>query len=126
MDVYVRPFEAGKPEAPGAGPIVRVATNGACGFIWKKRDGKGFYVLPRDFELLAVDVTSTSTFQVETPRVLLKLPEPLVASFPEGVSRHSQQLPPWVVPTVPGGKPWARLESGVNYARRNFRLRSRA
>jgi len=91
-DVYVRPFDASKPDAPGPGPIVRVTQNGARNFTWRKQDGKEIYVVTRDFEVMAVDVTTAPTFQVGTPKLLFKLPGPLAASFPEGVSRDGQRF----------------------------------
>jgi len=91
-DVYIRPFDASKPEAPGAGPVVRVTRDGARGFTWRRQDGKELYVLTRDWEIAAVDITTTPTLQAGSPKVLFKLPGPLVASSPEGVSRDGQRF----------------------------------
>jgi len=91
-EVYVRPFDANKPDAPGAGPIVQVSKNGARGFTWRKQDGKEMFLISRDWEVMAVDVTTTPTFQAGTPKVLFRLPGPLVASSPEGVSRDGQRF----------------------------------
>ena len=96
--VYVRPFDARKPEAPPSGPIVQVskepqAGKGILEFMWRKQDGKEMYLLSRDWEMMAVDVTTTPTFQVlAAPKVLFKLPGPLVESSPEGVSRDGQRF----------------------------------
>ncbi len=93
QEVYVRPFDASKPEAPPAGPIVQVSKNGALEFMWRKQDGKEMYLLTRDWEMLAVDVATTPAFRVlAAPKVLFKLPGPLVESSPEGVSRDGQRF----------------------------------
>ena len=93
QEVYVRPFDASKPEAPPAGPIVQVSKNGALEFMWRKQDGKEMYLLNRDWEMTAVDVATTPTFQVLAgPKVLFKLPGPMVESSPEGVSRDGQRF----------------------------------
>jgi Tol biopolymer transport system component len=76
LDVYVRPFDGTKPDAP-AGPAVRVSQNGAIGMVFWRQDGKEIYYLTRDWEVMAVDVTTTLTFQAGTPRLLFKLPGPL-------------------------------------------------
>jgi len=88
-ELYVRPFDASKPEAPGPGPVVQVSKNGVRGFTWR---GKELFMLTRDLEVVAVDVTTTPTFQVGASKVLFKLPSPLVASSPEGISRDGQQI----------------------------------
>jgi len=76
-EVYVRPFDASKPQAPGPGPAVQVSKNGANGMIFWRQDGKELYFLNRDWEVMAVDVTTTPTFQAGTPRLLFKLPGPM-------------------------------------------------
>jgi hypothetical protein len=101
-DVYVRPFDASKPDAPGTGPIVRVTKDGARGFTWRKSDGKELYIVTRDWELMALDVTTTPAFQVGTPKVLFKLPGPRVAAFPEGVSHDGQRFV-FAMPVAAGG-----------------------
>jgi Tol biopolymer transport system component len=77
MQVVVRPFDANKPDAPGAGPAVQVSKAGAIGMIFWRQDGKEMYFLNRDWEVMAVDVTTTPTFQAGTPRLLFKLPGPM-------------------------------------------------
>jgi Tol biopolymer transport system component len=76
MQVYVRPFDTNKPEAPGPGPAVQVSKGGAIGMVFWRQDGKEMYFLTRDWEVMAVDVTTTPTFQAGTPRLLFKLPGP--------------------------------------------------
>jgi Tol biopolymer transport system component len=91
-EVYVRPFDASKPEAPGPGPVVQVSKNGARGFTWRRQDGKELYLLTRDWEIMAVDIATTPTLQVGTAKILFKLPSARVASSPEGVSRDGQRF----------------------------------
>jgi Tol biopolymer transport system component len=92
-EVYVRAFDASKPDAPGPGPVVQVTKNGARGFTWRKQDGKEFFYVSRDWELMAVDVTTTPSFQAGTPKLLFKLPAgPRTGSWPEGVSRDGQRF----------------------------------
>jgi len=45
-----------------------------------RQDGKEMYFLTRDWEVMAVDVTTTPTFQAGTPKLLFKLPGPLVGN----------------------------------------------
>jgi hypothetical protein len=80
MQIYVRPFDAGKPEKPGPGPAVQVTTTGAGGMISWRQDGKELYYMTRDFEVMAVDIATTPTFQAATPRLLFKLPVPMPAA----------------------------------------------
>jgi serine/threonine-protein kinase len=77
MEVYVRPFDQSKPDAPAAGPAVKVSKNGAIGMIFWRQDGKEMYFMTRDWEVMAVDLTTSPSFQAGTPRVLFKLPGPL-------------------------------------------------
>jgi Tol biopolymer transport system component len=77
LEVWVRPFDASKPEAPGAGSAVQVSKDGAIGMITWRQDGKELYYMTRDWEVMAVDVTTTPTFQAGTPRKLFQLPGPL-------------------------------------------------
>jgi Tol biopolymer transport system component len=77
MQVYVRPFDPNKPETPGAGSAVQVSKNGAIGMIFWRKDAKEMYFMTRDWEVMAVDVTTTPAFQAGTPRLLFKLQGPL-------------------------------------------------
>jgi Tol biopolymer transport system component len=78
--VYVRPFDLNKPDAP-AGPAVQVSNikGGAGGSIFWRKDGKEMYFSNLDREVLAVDITTAPKIQAGTPRVLFKL-DPLVGS----------------------------------------------
>jgi Tol biopolymer transport system component len=80
MQVWVRPFDASKPEAPGPGPATQISRNGALGMISWRQDGKEMYYMTRDWEVMAVDVTTSPTFQAGTPKLLFKLPGPLVGN----------------------------------------------
>jgi Tol biopolymer transport system component len=77
LEVYVRPFNASKPDAASSGPAVRVSKDGSVGMISWRADGKELYFMTRNWEVMAVDVTTTPTFTVGTPRMLFSLPGPL-------------------------------------------------
>jgi Tol biopolymer transport system component len=76
-EVYVRPFDPNKPDAPLAGPAVRVSTDGAVGMITWRQDGKELYFMTRNWEVMAVDIETTPAFKAGTPRMLFSLPGPL-------------------------------------------------
>jgi len=76
-EVYVRPFDPGKPDAPLTGKGVRVSKDGTIGMITWRQDGKELYFMTRDWEVMAVDISTTPTFTAGTPRLLFKLPGPL-------------------------------------------------
>jgi Tol biopolymer transport system component len=76
-EVYVRPFDPDKPDAPLAGPAVRVSKDGAQGMITWRQDGKELYYMTRNWEVMAVDIETTPTFKAGTPRMLFSLPGPL-------------------------------------------------
>jgi Tol biopolymer transport system component len=76
--LYVRPFDPNKPNAP-AGPASQM-TNikaGVGGLPSWRKDGKELYFMNIDREVMAVDVTSAPKVQAGTPRALFKLPDPL-------------------------------------------------
>jgi Tol biopolymer transport system component len=78
--IYVRPFDSNKPEAP-AGPAVQITSlkGGAGGVLWRK-DGKEMYFLTRDREVMAVDITSGPKIQSGMPRMLFKISDPLAGA----------------------------------------------
>jgi len=76
-EVYVRPFDASRPEAPGPGDAVRVSKDGSIGMITWRQDGKELYFMTRNWEVMAVEVTTTPTFKAGEPRLLFSLPGPL-------------------------------------------------
>jgi dipeptidyl aminopeptidase/acylaminoacyl peptidase len=92
VDVYVRPFDASKPDAPGPGPAVRVTRNGAQIFGWRRQDGKELIYMNRDFELMALDISTTPTVTAGTPKLLFKLASPQTAISPDGISRDGQRF----------------------------------
>ncbi|MCZ6871436.1 MAG: hypothetical protein O7G84_18215 [Gammaproteobacteria bacterium] len=95
FEVYVHPFEAGAPEASAGGVSpVQVSNAGARGMIFWRQDGKELFYLTPDWEVMAVDVTTTPTFQAGTPRLLFKLPGRLVGNPQQwrNVSRDGQRF----------------------------------
>ena len=95
FEVYVRPFDASKSDVSAGGEkAVQVSTAGARGMIFWRQDGKEMYYLTPDWEVMAVDVTTTPTFQAGTPRLLFKLPGPLVGEPRQwkNVSRDGQRF----------------------------------
>ncbi len=93
MEVYVRPFDANKPET-SAGPTVRVSKNGALGMIFWRQDGKEMYFMTREWEVMAVELTMTPTLQAGTPRLLFKLQGPLAGNPAQwkNVSRDGERF----------------------------------
>jgi Tol biopolymer transport system component len=94
-EVYVRPFDASKPDAGAGGTkAVQVSTAGANGMIFWRQDGKEMYYVTRDWDVMAVEVTTTLTFQAGTPRLLFKLPGPLLGNPWQwkNVSRDGQRF----------------------------------
>ena len=81
-------------EAPGPGPATQISKNGALGMISWRQDGKEMYFLTRDWEVMAVDVTTSPSFQAGTPKLLVKLPGPLVGNPAQwkNVSPDGQQF----------------------------------
>jgi len=80
LQLYVRPFDVNKPDAPG-GPAVQVTNikSGVGGLPSWRQDGKELYFMNIDREVMAVDLTPAPKFQAGTPRVLFKLPDPLAS-----------------------------------------------
>ena len=76
-EIYVRPFDPSKPDAPFTGPAFRVTKDGALGMITWRQDGKELYYMTRNWEVMAVDIETTPTFKAGTPRMLFSLPGPL-------------------------------------------------
>lgn len=95
FEVYVRSFDASQPEAgAGSAKPVQVTTSGALGMIFWRQDGKELYFLTTDWEVMAVDVTTTPSFKMGTPKLLFKLPGPLVGNPQQwrNVSRDGQRF----------------------------------
>jgi hypothetical protein len=83
LEVYVRPFDAAKPDAPPPGKAIQISKNGALGMVNWRQDGKELYYLNRDWEVMAVDISVAPTLQAGSPKVLFKLPGPLVGNPPQ-------------------------------------------
>jgi hypothetical protein len=79
-EVYVRPFDASKLDAPPPGKPAQISTKGAAGMINWRQDGRELYYLSRDWEVMAVDISATPALEAGTPKVLFKLPGPLVGN----------------------------------------------
>jgi len=95
LDIYVRPFDESKPEAPPPGAPVKISKDGvAQGMIVWRQDGKELYFITRDWEVMAVDVTTTPTFQAGSSKLLFKLPGPALGNVFQwkNVSRDGQQF----------------------------------
>ena len=100
FEVYVRPFDVTKSDvSSGNEKPVQVSTAGARGMIFWRQDGKEMYYLTPNWEVMAVDVTTTPTFKSGTPRLLFKLPVGLPGPFLFGnpqqwknVSRDGQRF----------------------------------
>jgi Tol biopolymer transport system component len=81
LQLYVRPFDAAKPDAPPPGAIVQVSAD-AAGMVGWRQDGREMYFLQPDpvntnVHVMAVDVTVTPTFKTGTPKRLFTLTGPV-------------------------------------------------
>jgi Tol biopolymer transport system component len=95
FELYVRPFDAGESDVSAGGEKpVQVSNAGALGMISWRQDGKEMYYLTPDWEVMAVDITTTPRFQAGTPRLLFELPGPLVGNPDvwKNVSRDGQRF----------------------------------
>ncbi len=92
LQLYVRPFDATRPEAPGPGPAVQVSKDGATGMIAWRQDGKELYYMTRNWEIMAVEVTTTPTFQAGAPRLLFKVAGPLPGPPGSYITRDGQRF----------------------------------
>ena len=78
FQVYVGPFDGSKHDGgSGSAAPTQVSHGGTLGMIFWRQDGKELYYLTPDWEVMAVDVTTTPAFEVGASRVLFKLPGPL-------------------------------------------------
>jgi TolB protein len=106
-EVWVRPFDPSKPDE-NRGPGIQVTKDGAIGMITWRQDGKELYYMTRDWEVMAVDVTTTPTFKAGAPRKLFQLPGPLTGNPMQwkNVSPDGQRFI-FAMPSSPAG-PTAR------------------
>ena len=95
LDVFVRPFDASKPEAPPPGDPERISKGGsASGMVVWRGDGKELFYMTRDFEVMAVDVSTAPSFKAGTPKMLFKLPSQPLGNPAQwnNVSRDGQRF----------------------------------
>jgi Tol biopolymer transport system component len=85
FQVYVRPFDASKPETYPPGKAIKISNNksGAWVMNFWRQDGKELIYMTRDLEVMSVDVTTTPTFQAGTPKLLFRME----GSFPQSLTR---------------------------------------
>jgi len=93
-EVYVRPFMAAT-GMPGDGKW-RVSKDGVNAMIHWRADGKeiffrGLNLESNDLRVMSVDVTTTPTFSVGTPKLLFRLPGPLGGNL-GNISRDGQRF----------------------------------
>lgn len=78
FQLYVGPFDPAQPDGrvEDTTPI-QLTTAGVLGMITWRGDGKELYYLTEDWEVMAIDVTTTPEFKAGAPKILFKLPGPL-------------------------------------------------
>jgi Tol biopolymer transport system component len=105
MELYVRPFDANKPDGPPPGSPVQVSKSGAIGMIFWRQDSKEMYFMTRDWEVMAVEINTTPTFTAGTPKLLFKLPGPLPGNPAQwkNVSRDGEKFI-FAMPTAGGAQ----------------------
>jgi len=59
---------------------VRVSSAGARGVIMWRQDGRELYYITPEWEGMAIDVATTPAFKAGTPRLLFKLPAPVIGN----------------------------------------------
>jgi Tol biopolymer transport system component len=94
FEVYVQPFDAST-AAPGEGKW-QVSKDGVQAMIHWRSDGQEIFFRGQDLNsndlvVMAVDVTTTPSFSVGTPRVLFRLPGPLNGNL-GNISRDGQRF----------------------------------
>jgi Tol biopolymer transport system component len=93
-EIYVRPFKAASAET-GDGKW-RLSKDGVIAMLHWRGDGKevfwrGLNLESNDLWVMSVDVTTTPTFSVGTPKLLFKLPGPIGGSL-GAISRDGQRF----------------------------------
>jgi hypothetical protein len=73
-EIYVRQFDPVAGFLP-QGMKRQVSSEGGLGLIQWRRDGRELYYLARDGNVMAVDVSTSSSFQAGTPRRLFRVPD---------------------------------------------------
>ena len=71
-----------------------VSNAGALGMIFWRHDGEELFYLTPDWEVMAVDMTTTPTFQAGTPELLFSLPGHMLQdpNLWKNVSRDGQRF----------------------------------
>jgi Tol biopolymer transport system component len=93
-EIYVRPFKAASAET-GDGKW-RLSKDGVVAMLHWRGDGKevfwrGLNLESNDLLVMSVDVTTTPTFSVGTPKLLFKLPGPIGGNL-GNISRDGQRF----------------------------------
>ena len=81
-EVYIRPFDASEPDAPPPGKPVQVSKTGALGMINWRANGKELYYLTRDWQVMAVEISTEPVLQLGSSKTLFKLPGPIDGQSP--------------------------------------------
>ena len=82
FQIYVAPFDASQANGGwGTAPPVQVTVDDVVGAVSWRGDGEELYYVTADWDVMAVNVTTTSAFEAETPRLLFTLPGPLAGSW---------------------------------------------
>jgi Tol biopolymer transport system component len=95
LEIYVRPFDASTFQA--GKEKWQLSKDGAAAMLHWRNDGKEFFyrafVAPgsNDLGVMAVDVTTTPTFQAGTPKLLFKIPGPLNGNL-QNISPDGQRF----------------------------------
>jgi Tol biopolymer transport system component len=78
FQINVAPFDATQPDGrvEDATPV-QVSADRVLGMVSWRGDGREMYYLTKDWEVMAIDVTTTPVFEAGTPKLLFKLPGPL-------------------------------------------------
>lgn len=78
FQINVAPFDPTQPDGrvEDATPV-QVSADGVHGMLSWRSDGRELYYLTTDWEVMAIDVTTTPVFEAGTPKLLFKLPGPL-------------------------------------------------
>lgn len=119
FQIYVKEIGAGANSGavPGSSRV-QVSTDGGVGGIFWRRDGKELFYLsqPPDQSIMAVEVLSEAPLRVSAPRVVFKIPNPIIApaqlssiSSPDGqrfafamnVTPPAPNNPPASTPSAP-------------------------
>src|SRR6185503_19017983 len=91
-EMYVRPVDPSGKAAPSGGPW-QVSTEGGLGMGFWRQDGKEFYYLAADRGFMALDVSTSPSFEFGKPKLLFRLSEAMgVAPGSASVSRDGQRF----------------------------------